>query len=64
MINELVSSGALSHSEFRDLEGISGLRNIIAHGFSVPDIGAGAVSLLTKTARRLLTESEQVAPAQ
>jgi hypothetical protein len=63
MLNELISLGIVTHSEFRDLEDLSRLRNIIAHGFSVPEIGASTVSLLADTARRMLTESKQLAPA-
>jgi hypothetical protein len=63
MLNELISLGILTHSEFRDLEGLSRLRNIIAHGFSVPEIGPSSVSFLVDTARRLLNESKQLAPA-
>lgn len=63
MLNELISSGILTHSEFRDLEGLSRLRNIIVHGFSVPEIGTTAVSFLASTARKLLMESHQVASA-
>jgi REase_AHJR-like len=63
MLNELISLGILTNSEFRDLEDIARLRNIIVHGFSVPEISASTVSLLDGTARRLLTESKQVATA-
>lgn len=62
MLNELVSSGVLSQGEFRDLEGISRLRNIIVHGFSAPETGYGAVTFLSDIARRLLAESKQPAP--
>jgi HEPN domain-containing protein len=63
MLNELISSGILTHSEFRELEGLSRLRNIIAHGFSVPEISPSSVSFLVDTARKLLNESKQLAPA-
>jgi hypothetical protein len=63
MLNELVSSGVLSPGEFRDLEGLSRLRNVIVHGFSVPEIGAGAVAFLADTSRRLLAESKPVQEA-
>jgi hypothetical protein len=63
MLNELISSGDLSHSEFRDLEGLSNLRNIIVHGFAVPAIGQGAIRLLAETARKLLAESKPVEKA-
>ena len=62
MLNDLYSSGILSHSEFRDLEGLYRLRNIIVHGFSVPEIGHGAVTFLSDTARRLLEESRPFEP--
>jgi REase_AHJR-like len=61
MLNDLLSSGIISNSDFRDLEGLSRLRNIISHGFSVPPIGEGTVPFLVSTARRLLTESKQLA---
>lgn len=63
MLNELVSPGIVTHSDFRELEKLSRLRNIIAPGFSMPEIGAGTVSFLADTTRRLLTESKQVATA-
>jgi hypothetical protein len=62
MLNDLYSSGILSHGEFRDIEGVFRLRNIIAHGFSVPEFGDGAVTLLCDTARRLLEESKPLQP--
>ena len=63
MLNELISSGEFSHSEFRDLEGLFNLRNIIVHGFSVPEIGRGTVSLLVDTTRKLLADSKPVEQA-
>ncbi len=57
MLNELVSLGVLSNSDFRDLEGLFQLRNVIAHGFSPPTVGSGVVPFLVATARRLLAES-------
>jgi len=57
MLNELVSSGALSGSDFRKLEDLSHLRNVIVHGFSVPDIDPGVVPFLTSAARQLMAES-------
>jgi HEPN domain-containing protein len=63
IINELVSSGVLTHGDFRDIEELSRLRNIIAHGFSVPEIRPDTVSFLARTARRLLEESKQREPA-
>lgn len=63
MINELYSSGVFSPPEFRGLERLSALRNIIVHGFSVPDINPDDVSTLIRTAKRLIEESSQVEAA-
>jgi REase_AHJR-like len=63
MLNDLYSSGALSHTEFRELEGYFRLRNVIAHGFSVPEITPSAITFLAETARRLLEESKPVESA-
>jgi hypothetical protein len=57
LLNELISLGIISPSDFRDLEGLSRLRNIIVHGFSVPEVGSGVVPLLVSTARRLMEEA-------
>jgi hypothetical protein len=57
LLNELFSAGAFNNSDFRDLEGLSQLRNVIVHGFSVPDFPPSAVEFLLGVARRLLTES-------
>jgi uncharacterized protein YutE (UPF0331/DUF86 family) len=57
MLNELVSSGVLSMSVFRDLEALFQLRNVLVHGFSAPAVEPRAVQLLVETARRLLDES-------
>jgi uncharacterized protein YutE (UPF0331/DUF86 family) len=54
MLNELVSSGVVSRSVFRDLEGLFQLRNIIAHGFSSPAVQPTDAQFLVDTARRLL----------
>ncbi len=54
MLNELVSSGVLSNSAFRALEGSFQLRNVIVHGFSPPAIQPEAAQFLVDTARRLL----------
>jgi hypothetical protein len=62
MLNELVSSGILTHGEFRDLEEVSRLRNMIVHGFAIPEISPDAVPSLARTARRLLVESKQAEP--
>ena len=63
MINELVSSGVLTPSEFREIERLYRLRNIIVHGFSAPEISQNTVAFLVGTARRLLDESKQREPA-
>jgi hypothetical protein len=63
MINELLSIGVLTHSDSRDIEEFSRLRNIIVHGFSVPELRPDTVSFLASTARRLLEESKQREPA-
>jgi hypothetical protein len=60
MLNDLLSSGIISHGDYRDLEGLARLRNMIIHGFSVPPIGEGTVTFLVSTAQRLLTESNQL----
>lgn len=57
ILNELYSSGVLSNSIFRDLEGLLELRNIVVHGFAAPDIEPSAVQRLIDTARRLMDES-------
>jgi REase_AHJR-like len=57
MLNELFSSGVLSNSVFRDLEGLFQLRSVIVHGFSAPAVEPSAVQFLIDTARGLLNES-------
>ena len=58
LLNELISSGEIDHSQFRDLEGLMNLRNIIAHGFAPPDIGRGAIELLAAIGLKAMEESE------
>jgi hypothetical protein len=60
LLNELFSAGVFNNREFRDLEGLSQLRNVIVHGFSVPDFPPSAVEFLVGMARRLLTEAQPV----
>lgn len=60
LLNELVSSGAISNSEFRELERMLEIRNVIVHGFAAPGVERSQVELLVETARRLLHESEPV----
>jgi hypothetical protein len=59
MLNELFSAGIFSNSVFRDLEGLYQLRNIIVHGFAVPQFPPSSVEFLLNTARQLLEESQQ-----
>jgi hypothetical protein len=48
MLNELISSGEIDHSQFRDLEGLMNLRNALVHGFAPPTIGRGAIDFLAE----------------
>jgi|SRR5262245_33321998 len=57
MLNELLSSGALSNSVFRDLEGLFQARSAIVHGFTTPIVEPSAVHFILDIARRLLDES-------
>jgi hypothetical protein len=59
MLNELFSAGIFSNSEFRDLEGLFQLRNIIVHGFAVPQFPNSAVEFLLHTAKQLLEATPQ-----
>jgi uncharacterized protein YutE (UPF0331/DUF86 family) len=59
MLNELFSAGIFSNSVFRDLEGLFQLRNIIVHGFAVPQFPPSSVEFLLSTARQLLEASPQ-----
>jgi hypothetical protein len=58
MLNELYSSGVLSTSVLRNLEGLFQLRSAIVHGFSAPVVEPSAVQFLVDTVHRLLTESQ------
>ncbi|VTR96731.1 Uncharacterized protein OS=Bacillus cereus H3081.97 GN=BCH308197_0973 PE=4 SV=1 [Gemmata massiliana] len=60
MLNELLSTGGFSNSEFRDLEGLFQLRNIIVHGFAVPQFQNSAVEFLIRMAKQLLEAPPQV----
>jgi hypothetical protein len=60
MLNDLYSSGAISTTILRDLEGLFGVRSAIVHGFSAPAVDPGAVRFLVDTTRRLLAESQPV----
>jgi hypothetical protein len=59
MLNELFSAGVFSNSEFRDLEGLSRLRDIIVHGFAVPQFPNSAVEFLLRTAKQMLEAPPQ-----
>jgi hypothetical protein len=64
MLNELFSAGIFSNRVFRDLEGLFQLRNIIVHGFAVPQFPTSAVEFLIGTANQLLethAEAKQTA---
>ena len=66
MLNELYSTGALSDSEFRQLESLSMLRNQIVHGFTSLSSESHSttfdeVSLLRDVGLRLAYESAMVA---
>ena len=56
LLNELYSSGAISTSVLRKLEGLFQVRSAIVHGYSAPAVEPGAVRFLVDTARRFLTE--------
>lgn len=58
LLNESVSSGTLSIGEFRELEGLFDLRNVIAHGFAAPPVERNQVERIIEIARVLLSESE------
>lgn len=60
MLNELLSSGALANSVFRDLEGLFQSRSAIVHGFTMPVIEPAAVHFILDVARKLLEESNMV----
>jgi hypothetical protein len=60
MMNELLSAGALTNSEFRELERLFQARTAIVHGFTMPRIEPGAVNYLLDAARKLLEESKSV----
>lgn len=57
MLNELYSDGIFSERELRELEAIAHLRNVIVHGFALPQIKEDTVQFINQVARRLLDES-------
>jgi hypothetical protein len=59
MLNELFSAGVFSNRVFRDLEGLFQLRNIVVHGFAVPEFPPSSVEFLLDTARQLLEPPPQ-----
>jgi uncharacterized protein YutE (UPF0331/DUF86 family) len=60
MMNELLSAGALTNSEFRELERLFQARTAIVHGFTLHTIEPGAVYYLVDAARRLFEASKSV----
>ena len=60
MLNDLYSSGAISTSVLRDLEGLFQVRSAIVHGFSATAVDPGAVRFLVDTTRLLLAEVQPV----
>jgi hypothetical protein len=54
MLNELFSAGIFSNSVLRELEGLFQLRNIIVHGFAVPEFPNSAVEFVIRTTNQLL----------
>lgn len=58
LLNELISSGEIDHSQFRDLEGLMNLRNVIAHGFAPPPITRGAIEFLAAVGLKAMEELE------
>jgi hypothetical protein len=62
MLRELYSAGALTPTEFRQVESASQLRNQIVHGFDPPPGESvalePAVRVLTDVTRRLVSESQ------
>ena len=63
LLNELLSTGALSRDDHRRFQDLFHLRNVIVHGFAVPEIDPSVVPFLTNTARRLLADSEMLEQA-
>ncbi|HVX10731.1 MAG TPA: hypothetical protein VHC22_06085 [Pirellulales bacterium] len=60
MMNELLSAGVLSNSDFRDLEGLFRARSAIVHGFTTPIIEPVAVNFIIEVAHKLLDQSNPV----
>jgi HEPN domain-containing protein len=63
LINELLSSGIVTRSEFQEIEEFFSMRNAIAHGYSGQKVDPNSVRSLTSIARRLIEESKQPEPA-
>ncbi|MDB5310414.1 MAG: hypothetical protein JWO38_4616 [Gemmataceae bacterium] len=57
MLNELYSSGFVSPDEFRQLQGLSDLRNQIVHGFSGAAFDTSVVQVLVNATRRLVADA-------
>lgn len=58
LLNELLSSGEVDHSQFFELEGLMKLRNVIAHGFAPSPVGRGAIEFLAEIGLRMMDVSE------
>jgi hypothetical protein len=58
MLNELITSGEIDQSQFRDLEGLMDLRNVLVHGFALPPIGRGAIVFLADLGLKLIEPLE------
>jgi hypothetical protein len=58
LINQLFSAGILAPDELRSLDGLTQLRNQIAHGFSAPTCDPTEIQFLIVLARRLLADSK------
>lgn len=58
MLSELLSSGVLSRDNYTKFRDLSHLRNVIVHGFAVPEIDPSVVPFLTNTARQLLADAK------
>ena len=58
-LNELISSGEIDHGQFHQLEGLMGVRNVIAHGFASPPIGRDAIEFLAKIGLKVMEAPEE-----
>lgn len=58
LMNELLSGGAISRSDFEQIQGLSQLRNSIVHGFDTAEIEPGSVEFLLSVADGLLNSAK------